>query len=471
MDGLITDAGRACAEQAKEHGWYECATLKEPYRVEGKKTMGYELAEQMGWKLPDAILYPTGGGTGLVGMWKAFAEMEAMGFVGAEAPADVRGPGRGLRADREGLPGRPRGRAVLGERHDPRPRPAGAQGPRRLPHPARAAREPRRGRRGVRGGDRRRASRSAAAAEGLFMAPEGGACVAAAAQAEGLRAPLRPDDTVVSSTPAPASSTSRTWQPLWGALIQKTLAGYVGRSTAQGTKRIYEMEGLDQQKGRTHAARSLACRVITLGITLLRLFGELQGWAPAFFSRAPGGGGAIVGISWLPLVLGPYFAVKLARSGREPASPWKAAGLAFLGLLIAMGGFAVVQALKLGMWASLPAFLLSLAVSFLPYGTWPELGRTLFHYALAARVPVVIVMLLAIHGKWGTHYDLLPPDAPPALLAMGPLELWFIGGFVPQLTVWIAYTVLVSTLLGAAVVAIVKPRASAPAAGVTAGGS
>ncbi len=93
-----------------------------------------------------------------------------------------------------------------------------------------------------------------------------------------------------------------------------------------------------------------------------------------------------------PVVLGPYFAVKLAKSGRGPASPWKAAGLAFLGLLIAMGGFVVVERLKLEVWAALPAFLLSF------------------------------------------------------------------GGFVPQLTVWIAYTVLVSTLLGAAVVAIMKPK-------------
>src|SRR2546427_476138 len=76
VDGLITDAGKVCAARAKESGWYECATLKEPYRVEGKKTMGYELAEQMGWQLPDAILYPTGGGTGLIGMWKAFDELE-----------------------------------------------------------------------------------------------------------------------------------------------------------------------------------------------------------------------------------------------------------------------------------------------------------------------------------------------------------------------------------------------------------
>jgi hypothetical protein len=230
-------------------------------------------------------------------------------------------------------------------------------------------------------------------------------------------------------------------------------------STAQVTKRLYEMERLDDRKDGPMPL-VLWPAVITLGITLLRLFGELQGWSPVFFSRAPGGGGAIVGISWLPFVLGPYFAVKLAKGGRGTASPWKAAGLALLGLLIAMGGFAVVGALKLDVVGALPAFLLSLAVSFLPFSTWPALGRTLFLYALAARIPVVIVMLFAIHGKWGTHYDFLPPDSPPALLAMGPLELWFFGGFVPQLTIWIAYTVLVSTVLGAAVVAIMKPRRS-----------
>ena len=83
--------------------------------------MGYELAEQMGWKLPDAILYPTGGGTGLIGMWKAFEEMEAMGFVGPEAAADVRRAGRGLRAHRQGLHGGPRRGADVAERARPTP--------------------------------------------------------------------------------------------------------------------------------------------------------------------------------------------------------------------------------------------------------------------------------------------------------------------------------------------------------------
>src|SRR5262245_37775319 len=81
VDGLITDAGRMAAEMGKPLGWYDVSTLKEPYRVEGKKTMGYELAEQLGWRLPDWIVYPTGGGTGLVGMWKAFDELEAIGWI------------------------------------------------------------------------------------------------------------------------------------------------------------------------------------------------------------------------------------------------------------------------------------------------------------------------------------------------------------------------------------------------------
>ena len=99
VDGLIDACGRIVAERAAAEGWHDVSTLKEPYRVEGKKTMGYELAEDFGWELPDAILYPTGGGTGLIGMWKAFDEMEALGWIGAEAAADDLGPGGRLRAD------------------------------------------------------------------------------------------------------------------------------------------------------------------------------------------------------------------------------------------------------------------------------------------------------------------------------------------------------------------------------------
>jgi threonine synthase len=83
VDGLISDCGRIVAERKDAEGWFDVSTLKEPYRIEGKKTMGYEVAEQLGWSLPDAIFYPAGGGVGLIGMWKAFAEMEALGWIPA----------------------------------------------------------------------------------------------------------------------------------------------------------------------------------------------------------------------------------------------------------------------------------------------------------------------------------------------------------------------------------------------------
>ncbi|MGB5131228.1 MAG: threonine synthase [Steroidobacteraceae bacterium] len=89
VNGLINDCGRLVAEGKAKMGWFDASTLKEPYRIEGKKTMGIELAEQLGWQLPDLIFYPTGGGTGLIGMWKAFAELEAIGFIGSKRPRMV----------------------------------------------------------------------------------------------------------------------------------------------------------------------------------------------------------------------------------------------------------------------------------------------------------------------------------------------------------------------------------------------
>jgi threonine synthase len=86
VNGLINDCGKIVADGKEAVGWFDLSTLKEPYRIEGKKTMGLELAEQLGWELPDAIFYPTGGGTGLIGMWKAFEELEAIGWIGAKRP-------------------------------------------------------------------------------------------------------------------------------------------------------------------------------------------------------------------------------------------------------------------------------------------------------------------------------------------------------------------------------------------------
>jgi threonine synthase len=89
VDGLIDDCGRLVSDGEREVGWFNCSTLREPYRIEGKKTMGIELAEQLDWQLPDVIFYPTGGGTGIIGMWKAFAELEAIGWIGSKRPRMV----------------------------------------------------------------------------------------------------------------------------------------------------------------------------------------------------------------------------------------------------------------------------------------------------------------------------------------------------------------------------------------------
>src|SRR5512134_3234698 len=179
VDGLITDAGRACAAAAREHGWYECATLKEPYRVEGKKTMGYEIAEQMGFSLPDAILYPTGGGTGLVGMWKAFQEMEAMGFGGKARP-------RMYAVQAEGCA--PIVKAFAEGREDAQPwenattHAHGLRVPKALGDflVLRALRESHGAAVSVSEGEIVSGVKEIAASEGIFAAPEGGACVAAA---------------------------------------------------------------------------------------------------------------------------------------------------------------------------------------------------------------------------------------------------------------------------------------------------
>ena len=178
-DGQIDECGALVGKGAAEGLWFDCSTLKEPYRLEGKKVMGFELAEQLGWKLPDAIFYPTGGGTGLIGMWKAFDELEAVGLIGPERPRMYRGPGRGLRADRPRVRGGRGVRRALGRCGDGRDRNPRAQGGRRFPDPARGARQRRRG---ARGRARRRSSQAvedAARDDGFLLCPEGGAVLAA----------------------------------------------------------------------------------------------------------------------------------------------------------------------------------------------------------------------------------------------------------------------------------------------------
>jgi hypothetical protein len=203
--------------------------------------------------------------------------------------------------------------------------------------------------------------------------------------------------------------------------------------------------------------------VITLAVTLLRLIGELSGWSPTFFSRAPGGGGSLVGISWLVPVFGAWFGWALARAGQAPPSLRRASALTLLAIAVVPAlGFA---ARALGLEEMSPTtFGLYVAGSIagLVVGlrAWPALGRTLLAYAFAARVPVAIVMLAAIFGDWGTHYD-VPPD--PGFPVMTPLAKWFAIGLLPQMTIWIWYTVALGGLFGIAAAAIARRRRTAAA--------
>lgn len=201
--------------------------------------------------------------------------------------------------------------------------------------------------------------------------------------------------------------------------------------------------------------------VITLAVTLLRLTGELMHWSKALFNPAAGGGGAIVGIAWLVPVFGIYFGLKLAGAGLAPAAVGPAIGYSVL-------GFAVVPALgfgavKLGLspqgFGAFAVFIvLAIAGAVIAYRAWPALGRVLLAYGLAARVPVAIVMLVAILGNWGTHYDVAPPNFP----AMSPVAKWLLIGLLPQLTMWIWFTIAAGALFGAIAVAAAG-RARRPA--------
>lgn len=214
VDGLITDAARVCAERAAGNGWYSCATLREPYRVEGKKTMGYELAEQLDWTLPDAILYPTGGGTGLIGMWKAFAELGEMGFLGAKRPrlyaVQAEGCAPIVKAFQDGLAEAPPWPGATTHAH-------GLRVPKAFGDflILRALRESHGAGIAVSEPEIVQGLKEAAASEGVFLAPEAGACVAAARRLK-ASGHLSPDDTVVLFGTGTGYKDLETLAPIWG---------------------------------------------------------------------------------------------------------------------------------------------------------------------------------------------------------------------------------------------------------------
>jgi hypothetical protein len=197
--------------------------------------------------------------------------------------------------------------------------------------------------------------------------------------------------------------------------------------------------------------------LITLAVTILRVVGELKHWPALGFNAAAGGNGAIVGIAWLPIIFGPYFALKLAAAGDGPASSGKAIGFAFLGLLaLFVAGVLVALTVKHHPLLTLAAFLLMLIAAFVPLIGWPSLGRVLLAYAFAARIPVLIVMYYAMSGNggagWGTHYDAVNP-------MLAHLSFWrkyIYAAIMPQMTLWIGWTVILGAIIGAIVAAIVR---------------
>jgi len=178
IDGLITDCAAQIARRKTQQDWFEMSTLKEPYRLEGKKTLGYELAEQLGWWLPDVILYPTGGGTGLIGMWKAFDEMEALGWIDAKRPrmycVQASGCAPIVRAFEAGAD-----HAV--EFPNAQTRASGLRVPKAIGDflILRILRESGGGAIAIDDDEMIRVTREVGGAEGLFIAPEGAACFAA----------------------------------------------------------------------------------------------------------------------------------------------------------------------------------------------------------------------------------------------------------------------------------------------------
>lgn len=195
--------------------------------------------------------------------------------------------------------------------------------------------------------------------------------------------------------------------------------------------------------------------LITLGITILRLVGELQHWPKPWFSTAPGGGGALIGISWLPIIFGPYFAGKLARAGDRPSSAGKSIGFAFLGLAVLFLAMYWVQSAEQHLsYMTLVPFVFTLVAAFVPGIGWRSLGNALLAYAFAARIPVLVVMLVAMNGNggegWGTHYDAVLPAFAHASLA----RKFAFMAVLPQMTFWIGWTVVVGAVLGTIIAAI-----------------
>jgi hypothetical protein len=198
----------------------------------------------------------------------------------------------------------------------------------------------------------------------------------------------------------------------------------------------------------------VAPALITLAVTLCRLVGELNQWSGLLFGREAGGGFSLVGIVWLVPIFGVYFGAKLAKQGHRPTSLAKAALLPLAAFLLWIGVAAIATGLEMSMVPMIIIFTVAaVALAYVAYISWPEMGRIQFAYGLAARIPVAIVMIVAIYKDWGTHYDVPPPTPMPDV---GPFMKWVLIGLLPQLTTWIAFTMLVGAIFGTIGVVLIR---------------
>jgi hypothetical protein len=187
--------------------------------------------------------------------------------------------------------------------------------------------------------------------------------------------------------------------------------------------------------------------MVALAVTIVRLIGELKGWAPAHFNKDSGGGGALVGIAWLIPVFGVVFAMQLASTGEWPASRGRAILFPLIALALLIGSFALivrfVPAAEPRKFVGLSA-IASVVCMLVAWRGWPKLACVGLCYGIASRIPVAAVMYLSITKGWDTHYSKGAPGMPE----MAPFEKWVTIGVVPQMFMWVAITICLGGLFG-----------------------
>ena len=199
--------------------------------------------------------------------------------------------------------------------------------------------------------------------------------------------------------------------------------------------------------------------IITLAVTILRLTGELEHWSRTFVGQ-PGGDNALIGITWLAPLFGIYFSIRLVRAGQGPSSSGRALGYSMLGALVAVVGMTLMSGRPAGHFHTflLRIWGLSVIAAVVTIPAWRDLFRVQLAYAYSARIPTAIIMLFAIRGNWGTHYDIAPGNV--TFLNYFTKYLWI--GFFAQLVFWVGFTMVSGMLSGTVAAAIMRWAGRAP---------